>query len=149
MDSAAAIYYWVRFGAVVLVALLALISALRRSKARRTRRDLFFGIAGLVVLAVAVVLGVPVNFMLAGGLLVVGVILGFAAGGVRPLTAWLTAISVVFATIMLLFGAPGAVGMGVAVLAFGVGMPLGQGLRRRPKKAASAEPPAATPVPVG
>jgi hypothetical protein len=53
--------------------------------------------------------------------------------------AWLIAISVVFASIMVLFGQPEAYGVGLAVLAFAIGLPLGQGIRGLMGKNASGD----------
>lgn len=142
MRSVAVIYYWARIGAVVLVALLAVGAALRRSRAKAARRDAAFGIAGLIGVVAAVFLGgVSVSHLLAVGMLAVGSVVGFFLGGVRPLAAWLTAATFVFAAAMLLFAEPGAVAFGMSVLMFGVGIPLGQGLRPKRSETATEAPP--------
>ncbi len=131
MELLATASYWIRFGAVMLIAALGIGLALRRSRPRAARFDLLFGLLGVgLAIALALVLGLEINWALFGGLVVAGTAVGALASGHRALVAWLIPAAYVFAAIMILFGAGGAAALGFAVLGFGLALPVGQGIRR-------------------
>ncbi len=130
MDDVGTLSYWVRFGLVVLVAVVSIIYAVRRTRSRVPRSDLVVGAVGLALLfGVALFVGLPIDAAIIGVLVVVGLALGWFAGGVRALIAWVTALAFVFAAVMLLFGLADAAALGASVLASGFAAPLGQGVR--------------------
>jgi hypothetical protein len=146
MDKPAVIFYWVRFAAVLIVVIMAAVAALRRTQPHPARGDLTIGIIGLVGTAIVLFVGRPAaNWMLTAGLFVVGIVLGFALAKIRAVVAWLTALALMFTAVMVLFGEPRAVGVGLAVLAFGTALPLGQGLRGLTAKNSATAPAAETP----
>jgi hypothetical protein len=131
MQLLATASYWIRFGAVMLIAALGIGLALRRSRPKVARFDLLFGLLGVgLAVALAVILGLEFSWALFGGLIVAGAAVGALASGRRALVAWLIPVAYVFAAIMILFGAGGAAALGFAVLGFGLALPLGQGIRR-------------------
>lgn len=132
IDEAANIFYWARVGVVVLVSLLSLVVALRRSRAKASRWDLVFGAIGLVGVAGIAIMagGSPAGLAVFAGASAAGIAIGVLLVAVRVPAALLTAVATAFAAVMVLFGEPGAQSVGVCVLGLGFGVPLGQGLRR-------------------
>jgi hypothetical protein len=143
VDKPAVIFYWVRFGLVLFVIVVAGIAALRRSRPEAARRDLLVGAIGtaMAVLAMAIA-QMAVDYVLSGVFLIAGLVVGFALSKLRPLIAGLSAIFVMFAAIMVLFGEPEAFGVGLAVFAFSMALPLGQGLRGLMTKSPASDEPA-------
>lgn len=134
MEITASLGYWIRVVLVSVVALVAVVAALRRSRAKAAGRDLAVGV--VVVLGAAgitVLTGPDVSYLLIGVALIAGVVVGFGVARVRLLVSLLLALSAVFMLIMGLFGEAKAYGIGVAVFAAGAGLQLGQGLRRTRK----------------
>ncbi len=130
MDDVGTLSYWVRFGLVVPVAVVSIIYAVRRTRSRVPRSDLVMGALGLALsLGIALFTGLPLDAAITGVLVVVGLALGWFAGGARALIAWMTALTFAFAAIMLLFGLAEAAALGASVLALGLAAPLGQGAR--------------------
>jgi hypothetical protein len=130
VDKPAVIFYWVRFGLVLFVIVVAGIGALRRSRPEAARHDLLVGGLGTAAAVLAMVLAQSaVDYVLSGLLFLAGLAVGFALSKLRPLVAGLSAIFMMFAAIMVLFGEPEAFAVGLAVFAFSMALPLGQGLR--------------------
>ncbi|MDA3936810.1 MAG: hypothetical protein PF636_08125 [Actinomycetota bacterium] len=122
-------YDYMRYAVVAIVALFAVIVAVKRSKSRTARSDLIRGIIGIAVVVGMGAVAPATSWPLVAILLVVGVALGFALGGIRPLAAWIAMPMYVFAVIMLLWDQGGAFAVGLAVLALGAAIPIGQGVR--------------------
>lgn len=135
-------YDYVRYGVVAIVALLAVVSAVRRSKKRSVRADLVRGALGLVAIVIMGVVASATSWVLVAITLIVGVAVGFMLSGSRPLLAWLAMPTTILAAILLLWDRGGAFAAGLAILAFGVAIPLGQGVRgmRAESVPVSAEP---------
>lgn len=130
MYAAASAFYWLRFGIALVMIALAIIAAVRRGKPKSASRDLVLGVVGLLVVAIASYLAAPAaNWVASGVCVALGLVLGFALAKPRALTAWLAALAMVFAAVMVLFGEPIAYGFGLAALALGAALPLGQGIR--------------------
>ncbi len=143
MDKPAVIFYWVRFGLVLFVILLSGIAALRRSRPEAARHDLLVGVIGTAAALLATVLAqTATDYVLSGALLIAGLVVGFALSKIRPLIAGLSAIFTMFAAIMVLFGEPKAFAVGLAVFAFAMALPLGQGLRGLMTKDSANDKPA-------
>jgi|GEM_PF-3630547 len=135
-------YDYVRYAVVAIVALLAVISAVRRAKQRSDRADLVRGVLGLVAIVIMGVVASSTSWALVAIMFVVGLAVGFMLGGLRPLVAWLAMPTTILAAILLLWDRGGAFAAGLAILAFGVAIPLGQGVRGMRAKGApvSAKP---------
>lgn len=147
MDNAAVILYWVRFGIVMLVLLSALISLFRRSRRKAARHDLVVGLIGVLLVGGATYVGrASADYVLSGIGAGVGLVIGLGLGRMRPVAALLAALASVFAAIMILFGEPEAVGVGLAAVAIAAVIPLGQGIRGTGVKEPQPQP-APQPVP--
>lgn len=143
MDKPAVIFYWVRFGLVLFVIVLAGIAALRRSRPEAARHDLLAGCLGTGAAVLAMVLAQSAaDYVLFGVALVAGLVVGFALSKLRPLLAGMSSLFVMFAAIMVLFGEPEAFAVGLAAFAFAMALPLGQGLRGLTTKSSANNEPA-------
>lgn len=140
MDTILSLGYWIRLALVAVAALFAFVAALRRARTKAERHDLAVGIVTvLAVIAIVVLTGPDVSYLVLGAALLVGIAVGFGIARVRLLVSALLALTGVFMLVMALFGEIKAFGIGMAAFAFGAGVQLGQGLRRvqsRPSGAA-------------
>ncbi len=140
MDDFVTIYYWVRLAVLVAVALIALITAIRMSARRvyRPWREILLALLAVVLFAgLSLIVGVYYSPVWGAVLAVVGVIAGYFTnrgagvagdGRVRPspLGAWVLFLGVVLAVATLLFGASYLFELAMLVLAFAVGVVVGQ-----------------------
>lgn len=131
LQQVATVVYWVRVAVVVLASVIALVSALRRARPKAAKRDLIFGLFGLIaVFGIGVIeKGTMSGFAVLGVATVIGAILGFLSARARMPLALVTALCVAFAMIMVVFGEPGAQSAGLYALGFGFGIATGQGVK--------------------
>jgi hypothetical protein len=126
---------YARLAILVVVALLAALGAVRRSRPAAHRRDLAFGIGGALVVTAMGLVAPATSWAWVGAGVVVGFVLGVLFGRVRWLVAVIGALAVVYFAMALLWDTGGSFAPGLGMLALGgVGMPLGQAIRG-PKKA--------------
>lgn len=146
LQSVITIVYGIRVAIVVIAALIALISAVRRGRPTSGKRDLAFGAAGFVaVLGIAVwAKGTPSGLAILAVAGVVGIALGFVGAKARMPLAMVTSVCIIFAMIMVVFGEPGAQAIGFYAIAFGFGIAAGQGIKPMTSKGAGT---GSTPVP--
>jgi len=159
MDDFVTIYYWIRLAVLVAVALVGLVAAIRMSARRTLRpwREIVFALlAVLMFVALAAIVGVTFGPLWGGVLALVGLLIGYlinrgvsvTAEGERdrvrpsPLTAWVWFVAVTLVVAMLLFGDSYLFALSMLLLAFAVGMAVGQtiALLMSPKQAATPVP---------
>lgn len=143
MDDFITIYYWVRLAVLVAVALIALITAIRMSTRRTLRgwREVLLAVLVLVLfVGLSAIVGVTFGPLYAGVLALVGVIVGYFANrgatvsaeeGRRrvrpsPLAAWVWFVAVTLVVATLLFAESYTFALAMLVLAFAVGVVVGQ-----------------------
>ena len=163
MDAIVTILYWIQLSLFVLAVVVAVVVAVRGSGSRAfvPWRAATQAVLAVAVFAVAfvlagagssvlwavvlVVLGAALGFLLAGGERVVA---GEGAPGMRrsAVAPWVWALSLVLVALTLLFGSTFLYGVAVLVMAFALGLVLGQifrefaAVRRAAAGAASAQP---------
>lgn len=138
----------VKLALLGFVLLLALIKAIRRSRARVARRDLVVGIMSAVfVMVIGMVASDVVSWLYTAVLLALGLVIGLALGGVRPLVAWVVALCTVYFAIALMWDQGGSFAIGHAVLGLAAGMELGQAVMGKVRGGGPAPAPPAVPQP--
>ena len=123
---------YVRLGILALVVLLAVFSAVKRSRRRDSARtDLAQGILGAVVVVVmGLVAGQATSWVWIAALFAIGLVLGLVLGRIRPLVAWIGAFATIYFMMALLWDQGGSLAPGLGMLALGTaGIPLGQAIR--------------------
>jgi hypothetical protein len=143
MDSIATILYWIQLSLLVLAVVVAVVVALRESGSRafvpwRAVTQIVLAVAVFAVVfvlagagssilwtVILVVLGAALGYLLGGGERVVA---GGGASGVRrsAVAPWVWAVSLVLVALTLLFGSTFLYGLAVLVMAFALGLVLGQ-----------------------
>lgn len=143
MDAIVSILYWVQLTLLVLAVVVAVVSAVRgsgprafvpwRAVAQAVLAVAVFAVAFLLAGAgssilwtvVLIVLGAALGYLLAGGerLLAGGSAPGLRRSAVAP---WVWALSLVLVALTLLFGSTFLYGVAVLVMAFALGLVLGQ-----------------------
>jgi hypothetical protein len=162
MDDFITVYYWARLAVLLLVTVIALVSAIRMS-ARRPHRPWREVVVVLLVVAAFVALsvipGVYYGIVWAAVLAVLGLVVGYLVNrGARatrdggrsvirrsPLVPWLWFVAVVLTLSTLLFGETYIFSLAMLFMAFVVGSVVGQTIAvlRAPASAPSS---AGTPV---
>jgi ABC-type sugar transport system permease subunit len=159
MDDFITIYYWIRLAVLVAVAVVGLIAAIRMSSRRTLRswREVLLALfATLMFVALATIVGVTFGPLYGGVLALVGLLIGYLANRGRsvtreegrdrvrpsPLTAWVWFIAVTIVAATLLFGDSYVFALSMLLLAFAVGLVVGQtiALLRLPREVAAAMP---------
>jgi hypothetical protein len=143
VDAIVSILYWVQLTLLVLAVVAAIVSAFRGSGSRAfvPWRAVAQAVLAVAVFAVAfvlagagssvlwtvvlIVLGAALGYLLAGGerLLAAGSAPGLRRSAVAP---WVWALSLALAALTLLFGSTFLYGVAVLVMAFALGLVLGQ-----------------------
>jgi len=143
MDDFITIYYWIRLAVLVVVTLLSLATAIRMSGRRTYRawREVLFALMAVALYAVlSAVVGMHYGPVWAAVLAVLGLAAGFFANrGERltseagramlrrsPLVPWVWFAAVVLATATLLFAEPYLFALAMLLLAFAVGVVVGE-----------------------
>jgi hypothetical protein len=143
VDAIVEILYWVQLTLLVLAVIAAVVNAVRGSGSRAfvPWRAVVQAVLAVAVFAVAfvlagagssilwtvvlIVLGAALGYLLAGGERLVA---GGAAPGLRrsAVAPWVWALSLVLVALTLLFGSTFLYGVAVLVMAFALGLVLGQ-----------------------
>jgi hypothetical protein len=143
MDDFITVYYWIRLGALVAVTLISLVVAIRMSTTRTYRpwREILIAVlAVLLFAALAGIVGVTFGPLWGGVLALVGLAVGyFANRGVRvssegertrvrssPVGAWVWFAAVILTMAALLFAESYTFALSMLLLAFAVGVVIGQ-----------------------
>jgi hypothetical protein len=159
MDDFITIYYWIRLGVLVAVTLLTLAAAIRMSGRRSYKawREVVFAVLAVVLfVALSAIVGVTFGPLWAGVLALVGLAIGFLVhrdpnvteeGGRvtlrrSPLVPWVWFVAVVLVTAALLFAESYTFALSLLVLAFAVGLVIGEtvALLTRVKAGSGAAP---------
>ncbi len=165
MDAIVSILYWIQITLLVLAIVAAIVSAVRGSGARVfvPWRAVVQAVLAVAVFAVAfvlagagssvlwtvvlVVLGAALGYLLAGGerLLAGGSAPGLRRSAVAP---WVWALSLVLVALTLLFGSTFLYGVAILVMAFALGLVVGQivGEFARMRRAEAGPPASAQPA---
>jgi hypothetical protein len=165
MDAIVTILYWIQLSLLVLAVVVAVVIALRDSGSRQfvPWRAVTQTVLAVAVFAVAfvlagagssvlwtvvlVVLGAALGYLLAGAERVVA---ADGAPGVRrsAVAPWVWAVSLVLVALTLLFGSTFLYGLAVLVMAFALGLVLGQiiGESVAVRRAAAGAPASSQPV---
>ena len=125
---------YILLGVLALIAVLAIIGAVRRSKPEAARRDLVHGIVSVAIVVVMGLVSSATSWLYAAVLFAVGLMIGALAGGIRPLVAWIIALATIYFAMGLLFDKGGSFAPALAVLALAAGASLGQGIRGKVRK---------------
>ena len=120
---------YILLAVLVLIAVLAVFGAIRRSKPEAARRDLLQGIVAVIVVVAMGFISSATSWAWVGVLLVVGLVIGLLLGGIRPLVAWIIALTTIYFAMGLLFDKGGSFAPALGMLALGAGASLGQGIR--------------------
>jgi len=129
---------YIRVGALALVALLAVITAFKRSQARTAPRDLVYGVLFAIVVVAMGVISPVTSWLYFAVLFAAGLVIGLLLGGVRPLIAWIGAFATIYFAMGLLFDQGGAFAPALAVFALGAAAALGQGISGKVRRPALA-----------
>ena len=143
MDAIVSILYWVQLSLLVLAVIAAVLVAVRDSGARAfvPWRAVVQAVLAVAVFAIAFVLaGAGSSIIWTVVLLVLGVVVGYLLGAREPALSgergavrkrsaappWVWALSLVLVVLTLLFGSTFLYGLAVLVMAFALGLVIGQ-----------------------
>ena len=143
MDAIVEVLYWIQLTLLVLAVVAALFVAVRSSGSREfvTWRAVAQGVLAAAVFGVSFVLaGAGSSILWTLVLLVIGVAVGYLLGAREPVLSgtgedgrrrsrvapWVWALSLVLVTLTLLFGSTFLYGLAVLVMAFALGLVVGQ-----------------------
>jgi hypothetical protein len=143
MNDFVTIFYWIRLAALIVLVLLALVTAFRMSHRRRygPGRDLSFAVGAIAAFGGLVYLTDPAfSVVWAAALGVVGAAVGYLSGRLSrfwaaegrvfirrsPVAPWLWALSAVLVTMTLLFGSSYLFALAMLLQAFAMGVAVGQ-----------------------
>jgi hypothetical protein len=161
METVSVAYYWIRIGALVVLTLFAVVTAivqLRRRRYSLVRRVILAVVSVAAVFALQAASGVKPSLLWMVGLLVVGLGLGWMAGRMSRVyeqdgavlvarSAYapvLAALAYVWAALTLLFGTSYLFAIALLILAFSAGLSAGSALAELIAARGVSLPPVAT-----
>jgi hypothetical protein len=161
MTGFVTIFYWIRLAALVVLVLLALTTAVRMSRRRRygPARDVSFAVGAIAAFGGLVSITDPAfSIVWAAALGVVGAALGFVSGRLSrfwtvdgrvfirraPVAPWLWALSAIFIAMTLFFGSSYLFALAMLLLAFAMGVAVGQVAAEVSRRKTAGSPAGAT-----